>query len=128
MSHQVLERNKLCRRCVGRFQNHRRRQASIEGFFPATDAQTPAVPRLEAGKSYLRVRRNEIIATGDRKLQKLGGHDRTDCMKTEISWSCATEAITIEAGRWIRAATLQISAKNIGWHRLTVREIWLRGS
>jgi hypothetical protein len=47
-------------------------------------------------------------------------------MKTEISRSCATVAIAIETRRRIRAATLQISAKDIGWHESQYAKFGLR--
>jgi hypothetical protein len=113
---------------MGRFQNHGRRHAGVKGFLPTASAQAPAVSRLKARKSHFLARRDKIIAARDRKFQKLGGHDGADGMKTEISWSRATEAIAIETRRRIGATALQVSSKNIRWHEFIVSEIRRRGS
>lgn len=51
-------------------QNHRRRHARFTRLEPATGAQTPAIARLEAGKSPLRTRRHEIVTAYAGKLKK----------------------------------------------------------
>src|SRR5262245_29363993 len=71
---QVLERDNLECRLVGRRENNPRRLAGVECLAPTRGAQAPAVAGVEARESEIGLRRREIVAACLREFEKLGRH------------------------------------------------------
>jgi len=86
------------------------RKSSIKGFFPAQGAQTPLIAMLKTGEAIFRARRNEVVAHGTRKAQKLIGHNGANNMPTGIVGASSAIAITIESCKRIFAAALELAA------------------
>ena len=68
MSFEVFQVNKLQRGHVRSCEHDRRRDACLEGFFPAGRAQAPTIAGLDTGKIVHRDGRAEIVAHQLRKF------------------------------------------------------------
>jgi hypothetical protein len=105
-----FERHKVQDILVRGSQDNLGRKSRIKGFFPAQGAQTPFIAMLETGEAIFRARRNEVVAHGTRKAQKLISYNRANNMPTCIIGTSSAIAITIEAGKRIFAATFEFAA------------------
>ncbi len=69
---------------MGGLQQNLRCLARLQGFLPASGAQTPAITGLQAGEAVSRLGRGKIVAARARKFEKLGGHDCADGVRPGI--------------------------------------------
>jgi len=115
---EVFQRAIIQRALMGGAQHHTRRLARLKGFLPARRAKTPAVPRLQSGKSKFRQRRRKVIALGLGELQKRIGHHRADRVAADILGARIATAIAEEAGHRRRGTGLQSFTEHVaGWPR-----------
>src|SRR3954462_11532492 len=82
--------------------------------------QTPAIARLQTAEAHLRPRRDEIVASLARELQKLCGNFDTDQVRHSGFASRRTAAVAKEARQWRKAARLKRSAQNVFLFRYRV--------
>lgn len=94
----------------------------VERFFPAGHADAPFIARLKSGKFPFRVWRDKVISLQHRKIEKVPSHLRTNRMQPNVAGASATVTVTIEAGEWIAAATLQLGAEDICGHGERITE------
>ena len=102
MSTQQLKRYDSQGMVVRGLQNHRRRHARFTGLEPTAGAQTPAIARLEAGKTPLRTRRHEIVTACARKFKKRLGDASAHGMAAQIVWPCLAAPGSHEPGEWVK--------------------------
>lgn len=113
MIFQVGQGNHLQGTPVGRFQDHGRRNPRLRSLAPSAGADTPAITRLEARKSKLGPRRDEVVALVDGEAKKDVGHDGTDRVLAKVFLAGIAAAIAEEAGEWIDAAGGEWSAQDV---------------
>lgn len=96
---------------VGGFQDYKRSHARVVGFFPTHHAQAPTVASLQAREVPVQARCDEVVAHGERKLQKLLCHHRANCVRplvVFVGFAAARSKITCH---WSGAARHQRLAK-----------------
>src|SRR5437870_4238858 len=81
---QCAERDHGERFLVRRREHNGRRDARLVRLAPCGRAHAPAIARLQAGKSELRCRRDQVIALLAREHEELAGHLRADDMQAEV--------------------------------------------
>jgi hypothetical protein len=91
-------------RLVRRFEHDRRCDASIPGFDPAADTETPPISRLQSGKIEPRAWRDEVVSLGFGVLEKLLGHDRTQFVSAVVVRMLVTAAIPQIPCLWVLIA------------------------
>ena len=101
---------------MARFENHRWRASCVQSFFPAFDAETPAVPVFEAGKSVFRAWRTEVVALGLGEGEKISGDKGADGMEAAILCACSAVAVAVKASEWSGAAALEWAAQDVCAH------------
>jgi hypothetical protein len=88
----------------------------IQGVFPARDADTPFVARLQAGEAPFRTRRDKIISIENREVEKLLRDFHAHGMQSDVFWSGTAKAVAIKAGDRIAAAAFKFGSQNVSWH------------
>ena len=101
---------------MARFENHRWCAACVQSFFPAFDAQTPAVSVFEAGKPVFRARRAEVVALGLGEGEKISGDKGADGMEAAILCAGPAEAVAVKASEGVGAAALEWATENVCAH------------
>lgn len=101
---------------MARFQNHLRRTSCVQSFFPAFDAQTPAVSVFEAGKPVFRAWGAEVVALGLGEGEKISGDKGADGMEAAILCAGPAEAVAVKASEGVGAAALEWAAENVCAH------------
>lgn len=123
MSDQLVEVDEFQRGNVCRGQVDRRRRTRLKSFFPAFDAQTPPVARLQAGESVLRQRTDQVIASITAEFQEFHRHDRANDMDPGILPARVAATGAIETGKGFGRAGDQRLAQNVSCLRHTVTKI-----
>lgn len=98
---------------VCRLKNYGTRRACLLNLQPSRRANTPAIARLQTGKSVLGHWSGKIVAQVSRDGEKLFGHDTADCVHAEVLRTRAATAVTVEAGDWLTAAGFERLAQHI---------------
>lgn len=80
---------------------------------PVRGRDTPPISRFESRKVKLRHGGDEIVANSNLMLEKLHGHDSTDCVAPEILFARRAAPVSIEAGQRIKAARLELFAQDV---------------
>lgn len=93
-----------------------RSAAGIEGFFPAGDAEAPAIAGFEAGEIPLGSGGGEIIAAEIGEVQELLGGLNADGVQADVSGAGAAIAIAVEPGHGFAAAAGEWFEKDVGAH------------
>ena len=110
---QLLQRSKLQRRHVARFQHNLGRHAGIVCFFPTCGAQAPLITGLQSRKAIHWVGGRQVVTTLFAEFQKLCGHSTADNVQPGIRSARVATSITVKTCHWVRAASLQFAAQNI---------------
>src|SRR6516225_3732453 len=108
-----LERDHLEGRLVRRRQPDLWRLAGLERLLPALGAQTPAIARLEAGKTECRNRCRQVVAGGFRERQKRRVDPGAHGMHPEILGSGVAAAVAVKSGHRLGAAFGERLAEDI---------------
>lgn len=85
-------------------------------IFPPRHADAPLVTGLKAGKTPFRLRRYQVVAIENGKIQELARRLNANGVQTDIFRTGATVAVAEKSSHRITAATLQVGSKNIGRH------------
>ena len=88
----------------------------IKCSFPARDANTPLIARLESGEAPFRMRRDQIVSVENREIQEFARDFDADSMQPNIFRSGSTKAVAIKTGDRIATATFQFASENVGGH------------
>jgi hypothetical protein len=104
------------------FEINRAGDAVVERFFPTGYADAPFVARLKPGKFPLRVWCDQVVSLQHRKIEKVTTHLRANRMQPDVAGARTTVTVTVEAGEWIAAATLQLGAEDICGHGERITE------
>ena len=99
------------------FQIHRRCAIVIQRAFPARDAHTPLVARLQSGKTPLRTRCDQVVSIQDGEIQKFLRDLHANRVLAYVLWSCSAIAISIEPSHRLTTTTFQFPSQNIRRHR-----------
>jgi len=110
---QGLQRHDLQRALMRRGEHDRRRHPVGVGLQPARRDDTPAVAGNQAREVVERQGGLQVVADAALVLEELGGHDRADCVTTEVLRTGAATAVAVEPGDRIRAAWLEVAAEDI---------------
>src|SRR6266508_367980 len=100
-----------------RFKIDRGRATMIQRAFPARDANTPFVARLQPGKSPFRAWRDQIVSVEHGKIEKFPCDFHANGVQPNILRTGATKAVAIEARDRVAATTSQFCSKNIRRHK-----------
>src|SRR5712691_929717 len=95
------------------FHVHERRAVVIKRAFPARDAYTPLVTRLQSRKTPLRTRRDQVVSIQDGEIQKFLRNLHANCVLADVLWSCSAIAVAIKPGYRIATTTFQFRSQNI---------------
>ena len=98
---QILQRDKLQRRGMRRFQIYRRRNPAFQRIFPTRHTHAPFIARLQPGKIPFRVGRNKIVPIEHGKIEKLARHLRANRVLPHIAGASAAISITIKSSERI---------------------------
>lgn len=90
--------------------------AGIEGFFPASDAEAPAIAGFEAGEIPLGRGGGEIVAAEVGEIEELFGGFNADGVEADVTGAGAAVAIAVEAGHGFAAAAGEWFEKDVGAH------------
>ena len=82
-------------------------------FEPACCAKAPTIPRPQPRELEFRVRRGQIVAPGEREVEKLPGHAYANRVRAEIVVAGIAAAVTKEPGEGRLAAVLQRFAEHV---------------
>lgn len=88
----------------GRFEDDGAGVAGVEGFFPASRANAPAIAGLESGESVKRHRGAEVIAARLAEGEEFFVHFAADRVAAAVLGPHLAFAVAIESGDRIRAA------------------------
>jgi hypothetical protein len=119
VSHSVIEAQQnltvddVERMKVGAFQNDIRCHSRRKRFFPAQRAQTPLISGFQAGKSPLRNRRTQVIASAGTEVEKFFRHDRADNVGADILLVGPATAIAEKPGEGPERTGNQWLAKDV---------------
>ena len=89
----------------------------VQRVFPARDAYAPFVARFQSGEAEFRMRRNQIIAVENGKIQKLLCDFNADGVLADVFRTCSTKTVAVESGQWVATTTFQLCSQNIGRHK-----------
>ena len=89
------------------------RAIMIQRAFPARDAHTPFITRLQPGKSPFRAWRDQIVSVEHGKIEKFPCDFHANGVQPNVFRTGATKAVTIKAGDRIATATFQFASENI---------------
>jgi 2'-5' RNA ligase len=92
------------------------RAVMIQRAFPARDAHTPFVARIQPGESPFRARRNQIVSVEHGKIEKFPCDFHANRVQPNVFRTGATKAVAIKAGDRIATATFQFASENVGGH------------
>src|SRR5262249_25400908 len=110
---QVLKRDDLERRLMGRCENDTRCAACLQRLAPARGAQAPAVAGLEPRKAKVELRRRQIVAARFGKFEELCRYLDDHRMQPEILRTGMTAPGAKKAGERALRAGLQRLAIDI---------------
>ncbi len=113
MGLEVLQRHKLNRRHVCRFEDDWWRAIGFECFFPTRNAQAPAVTGDQTRELIHRYGSYQIVADTHREFEKCFCHLHADDVQTVIGLPGPSVTIAIETSHGIRAARLQFSSQDV---------------
>jgi hypothetical protein len=99
-----------------RFKIDRRSAIIIQRAFPARDADTPFVARLQPGEPPFRVGRDQIVSVEHGKIEKFPCDFNANRVQPNVFRTSATEAVAIKAGDRVATATFQFASENVGGH------------
>jgi hypothetical protein len=89
----------------------------IQRAFPARDADTPLVARLQPGESPFRAWRDQIVSVEHGKIEKFSCDFHANGMQPNVFRTGATKSIAIKAGDRIATATFQFASENVSGHK-----------
>lgn len=118
---QLFQRDKLQRRGMRRFQIYRCRNAAFKRIFPTRHTHAPFIARLQPGKIPFRMRRHEIVAIEDGKIEKLPCQLRANGVLSHVVGPSMAKSIAKKSGERIAATRFQFGSENIRWHEPTCR-------
>jgi hypothetical protein len=101
---------------VGGGEGDGRCAAGIEGFFPAGDAEAPAIAGFEAGEVPLGGGRGKVVAAEEGEVQELFGGFDADGVLTDVSGAGAAVAVAVEPGHGFAAAAGEWFEEDVGTH------------
>ena len=99
-----------------RFKIDRRSAIMIQRAFPARDADTPFVARLQPREPPFRAWRDQIVSVEHGKIEKFPCDFHANGMQPNVFRTGATKSVAIKAGNWIATATFQFASENVGGH------------
>jgi hypothetical protein len=99
---------------------NRRRDPAFERLFPARNANAPAITRLQARKTPLPMRSDQIVPHQDRVIEKVTCHLRANCMQANVLRSGPAITVAIKSGRRLPATGAQLTPENVRRHGGTV--------
>ena len=117
MGLEIFEGNEFERGGMRRLEIDRRGAMGFEGRFPTGHTNTPFVSRFESWKAPLRDGRDQVVSIEDRKIEKLTGDLHANSVQTHVFGSGSAITVAKKSGYGITAATLQLGAQNVGWHK-----------
>ena len=88
----------------------------IQRAFPARDADTPSIARLQPGEPPFRAWRDQIVSVEHGKIEKFSCDFHANGMQPNVFRTGATKSIAIKAGDWIATATFKFASENVGGH------------
>jgi hypothetical protein len=88
----------------------------IQRVFPARDADTPFVARLQPGEPPFRAWRDQIVSVEHGKIEKFPCDFHANRVEPNVLRTGATKAIAVKAGNRIATATFQFASENVGGH------------
>ena len=103
-----------------RFKINRGRAIMIQRAFPARDADTPFVARVQPRESPFRAWRNQIIPVEHGKIEKLPCDFDANRVQPNIFRTRATKAVAIKASDRIATATFKVASENICGHEVSL--------
>src|SRR6185312_15873947 len=80
---------------------------------PIHGRDTPTVAGHESGKAVFGYRCHQVVADRTLMLKKLCGHDRTNCVRTDIFGTGCAAAVPVEPSERIRAARFERATKHV---------------
>ena len=92
----------------------------IQRAFPARDADTPFVARLQPWEPPFRTWCDKIVSVEHGKIEKLPGDFHANGMQPNVFRTGATKAVAIKAGNRIATATLQFASENVCRHEASL--------
>jgi Cyclic phosphodiesterase-like protein len=101
---------------VRRFKIDRSSAIMIQRAFPARDADTPFVARLQPGEPPFRAWRDQIVPVEHGETEKFPCDFHANRVQPNIFRTGATKTVAIKAGDWIATATFQFASENVGGH------------
>ena len=101
--------------CIGMrgFQDHGRCHSCLQRFAPTHGAQTPAVPRIQPGKTVLGNRRDQVVARSLRKFQEFCCDPDADQVRAVVAGVGIAAAIAKVTGQRVVRARHKRGAENI---------------
>ena len=70
----------------------------LKRVFPSCHANTPLIAGLESAKSPLRMRRDQIVAIENGKIEEFASHQDAYGMESNVFWSRSTIAVAVKTG------------------------------
>ena len=92
------------------------RAVMIQRAFPARDAHTPFVARIQPGESPFRAWRDQIVSVEHGKIEKLARDFHADSMQPKIFRSGPTKTVAIKSGDRIAATTFEFGSQDVCRH------------
>jgi hypothetical protein len=99
------------------FQYYWRGDVMFKCVLPAGHTHAPFIAGLEARKTPLRMRRNQIVSIEHREIEELPRRLDANGMQTNVFRTSPTISIAKEAGHWIAAAALEFGSQNVCRHK-----------
>lgn len=92
----------------------------IQSAFPARDADTPFVARLQPREPPFRAWCDQIVSVEHGKIEKFSCDFHTNGVQPNVFRTGATKSIAIKAGNRIATATFQFASENICGHEASL--------
>ena len=88
----------------------------IQCAFPARDADTPFIARLQPGEPPFRAGRDQIVSVEHGEIEKFLCDFYANRVQSNVFRAGATKAVAIKTGDRIATATFQFASKNVRGH------------
>ena len=110
---EFIQSNELQRGNVCRFEDDLGGLIRLVGFFPPCDAKTPAITRLQAGKTPFGFGSAQVVSAHFGKGEEFIGHHRADQMQSDIPWPGIATTCPKKTGHRLGGTALHGLSENI---------------
>ena len=94
---EIFQRDKLQGRRMCCLQIDRWRDAAFERVHPSSHAQTPSISRFQPRKSPFRMRRHEVIAVENGKVEEVARDFHANRVQARVFGAGATKPVPVES-------------------------------